>query len=44
MDHIITRWLLKDRSYPLFDNLDHTFNLLVAAFKKEQSNSGDYVN
>ncbi|MGD8963157.1 MAG: TetR/AcrR family transcriptional regulator [Desulfobacterales bacterium] len=44
MDHIITRWLLKDRSYSLFDNLDHTFNLLVAAFKIEKSNSAEYMN
>ena len=44
MDHIITRWLLKDRSYSLFDNLDHTFDLLIAAFKTEKSNSADYVN
>ncbi len=44
MDHIITRWLLKDRSYSLFDNLDHTFKLLVAAFKPEQSNSANYMN
>lgn len=44
MDHIITRWLLKDRSYSLFDNLDHTFNLLIAAFKPEPSNSDDFMN
>ena len=44
MDHIITRWLLKDRSYSLFDNLDHIFNLLVAAFKSERSNSADDMN
>ena len=44
MDHIITRWLLKDRSYSLFDNVDHTFDLLVAAFKTEKSNSADYLN
>jgi len=44
MDHIITRWLLKDMAYSLFDNLDHTFNLLVAAFKTDQSNSADYMN
>jgi TetR/AcrR family fatty acid metabolism transcriptional regulator len=44
MDHIITRWLLKDRSYSLFDNLDHTFDLLVAAFKTEKSKSTDYMN
>ena len=44
MDHIITRWLLKDRSYSLFDNLDHIFNLLVTAFKSERSNSADDMN
>jgi TetR/AcrR family fatty acid metabolism transcriptional regulator len=44
MDHIITRWLLKDRSYSLFDNLDHIFNLLIAAFKSERSNSVDNMN
>jgi TetR/AcrR family fatty acid metabolism transcriptional regulator len=44
MDHIITRWVLKDMSYSLFDNLDQTFNLLVGAFKTDQSNSADYLN
>jgi TetR/AcrR family fatty acid metabolism transcriptional regulator len=44
MDHIITRWLLKDMSYSLFDNLDHTFNLIVSAFKPNQSNSAIYLN
>ncbi len=44
MDHIITRWLLKDMSYSLFDNLDKTFNLIVRAFEPDQSNSTDYVN
>ena len=43
MDHIITRWLLKDMSYSLFDNLDKTFNLIVRAFEPDQSNSTDYV-
>jgi len=33
MDHIISRWLLKDMSYSLFDNLENTFELLVDAFK-----------
>jgi TetR/AcrR family fatty acid metabolism transcriptional regulator len=32
MDHIITRWLLKDMSYPLFENLENIFELMVAAF------------
>jgi TetR/AcrR family fatty acid metabolism transcriptional regulator len=44
MDHIITRWVLKDMSYSLFDNLDQTFNLIVGAFKSDQPNSADYLN
>jgi TetR/AcrR family fatty acid metabolism transcriptional regulator len=44
MDHLITRWLLKDMSYSLFDNLDKTFNLIVRAFESDPSNSTDYVN
>ena len=44
MDHLITRWLLKDMSYSLFDNLDKTFNLIVRAFEPDESNSTDYVN
>ena len=37
MDHIVTRWLLKDMSYSLFENLEDTFELLVAAFKADES-------
>ena len=33
MDHIISRWLLKDMSYSLFDNLEDIFELIVDAFK-----------
>ena len=44
MDHIITRWLLKDMSYSLFDNLDDTFNLIVSAFKADRSNSTVHLN
>lgn len=33
MDHIITRWLLKDRSYSLFENLETILELMVDAFK-----------
>ena len=33
MDNIISRWLLKDMSYSLFDNLENTFDLMVDAFK-----------
>jgi hypothetical protein len=32
MDHIITRWLLKDMSYSLFEGLDPLFDLMVSAF------------
>jgi len=31
MDHLITRWLLKERSYSLFENLEEVFDLLVNA-------------
>jgi len=44
MDHIIIRWLLKDMSYSLFDNLDNTFNLIVSAFKANQCNSTVNLN
>jgi len=33
MDHIVTRWLLKDMSYSLFENLDELFDLMVDAFR-----------
>jgi len=36
MDHIISRWLLKDMAYSLFDSLESTFELLVDAFKANQ--------
>lgn len=32
MDYIVTRWLLRDMSYSLFDKLEETFDLLVDAF------------
>jgi len=38
MDHIITRWLLKDRSYGLTDNLEAIFELMVDAFQAHHSN------
>ena len=38
MDHIIIRWLLKDRSYGLSDNLEAIFELMVDAFKANHSN------
>ncbi len=44
MDHIITRWLLKDMSYSLFDQLDKTFNLIVRAFEPDRSNTTNAMN
>ena len=38
MDHLVTRWLLKDRSYSLFENLEETFAMLVDAFRSPESN------
>jgi TetR/AcrR family fatty acid metabolism transcriptional regulator len=37
MDHMITRWLLKDMSYSLFDDLENIFELMVDAFKANHS-------
>lgn len=33
IEHMAIRWLLKDMSYSLFDNIDHTFDMLVDAFR-----------
>lgn len=33
MEHLITRWLLKDRSYSLFENLEEIFNLMIDGFR-----------
>ena len=33
IEHMVIRWLLKDMSYSLLDGLEHTFDLLVDAFK-----------
>jgi TetR/AcrR family fatty acid metabolism transcriptional regulator len=38
MDHIIIRWLLKDMSYSLFDNLENIFEIMVDAFKANHLN------
>jgi len=37
MDHIIIRWLLKDRSYCLFEDLESVFSLMVDAFRVRKS-------
>jgi TetR/AcrR family transcriptional regulator, fatty acid metabolism regulator protein len=36
IDHTVTRWLLKDMSYPLFKNVEGTYELLVKAFHREE--------
>lgn len=41
MDHIIIRWLLKDRSYCLFDDLESVFSLMVDAFESRKSKEGE---
>jgi TetR/AcrR family fatty acid metabolism transcriptional regulator len=35
MDHIITRWLLKDMSYSIFENLEELFDLMTRAFRTD---------
>ena len=37
MDYLVTRWLLKDMSYSLFDNLDEIFGLMVDGFRGNSS-------
>ena len=37
MDHIITRWLLRDMTYSLFENLENIFELMVDAFRANHS-------
>ncbi len=41
MDHIVTRWLLKDQSYSLFENLDSLFELLSSAFRPAPAAGAD---
>ena len=36
MDHIVTRWLLKDMNHSIFDNLEETFQLMVDGFRAPQ--------
>ena len=41
MEHLVTRWLLKDRSYSLFDNLEAVFELMLDGFKGPAVPGGD---
>ncbi len=34
IEHMVIRWLIKDMSYSLFDNLEQTFNIFVNSFKR----------
>jgi TetR/AcrR family fatty acid metabolism transcriptional regulator len=34
IEHLVIRWLLKGGTYSLFDNLEHTFNLLVEGLRE----------
>ena len=34
IEHMVIRWLLKDMSYSLFDNLDHTFDVLIRGMER----------
>jgi TetR/AcrR family fatty acid metabolism transcriptional regulator len=37
IDRLITRWLLKDRAFSLFDNLEEIFKLLLIGFKNKEN-------
>jgi len=37
MDHVITRWLLKGRTYSLFESLEEIFELMVGGFRKAKT-------
>jgi TetR/AcrR family fatty acid metabolism transcriptional regulator len=34
IEHMVIRWLIKDMSYSLFDNLEQTFDIFVNSFKR----------
>jgi TetR/AcrR family fatty acid metabolism transcriptional regulator len=34
IEHMVIRWLIKDMSYSLFDNLEETFNIFLNSFKR----------
>lgn len=36
IEHLVIRWLLKGRTYSLFDNLEHIFNVLVEGLRERQ--------
>ena len=36
-EHLVIRWLLKGQNYSLFDNLEHTFKIMVEGLQKQES-------
>jgi TetR/AcrR family fatty acid metabolism transcriptional regulator len=36
IEHLVIRWLLKGGAYSLFDNLEHTFSILVEGLRQRQ--------
>jgi TetR/AcrR family fatty acid metabolism transcriptional regulator len=36
IEHLVIRWLLKDRAYSLFDNLEHIWKVLVEGIRKRE--------
>ena len=36
IEHLVIRWLLKDRTYSLFDNLEHTWKVLMEGIRERQ--------
>jgi TetR/AcrR family fatty acid metabolism transcriptional regulator len=36
IEHLVIRWLLKDRTYSLLDNLEDTFNVLVEGLRERR--------
>jgi TetR/AcrR family fatty acid metabolism transcriptional regulator len=40
VEHIVIRWLLKDMSYSLFDNIEHGFDILVDGLAARRGNYG----
>ena len=37
IEHMVIRWLLKDTTYSLFENLEQTFKTLVDGFRGRES-------
>ena len=44
MDHMIIRWLLKERSYCLFEDLESAFYLMMDGFRAGNSNELETTN